>query len=145
MKMHRPSRLLIPSWVRICFQINRVSAVVPKEYIKLLQFSTTNTNFTLPFYATNSPIECACLCAWFSFNLPAAVARSEACSLGMQAASSSIPTSGTFFRGGLVIKTFLRPISLFRWFKKSSCQLLAKECALCTGKLPRRLAQEQCG
>ena len=27
----------------------------------------------------------------------------------------------------------------------SSCQLLAKECALSTGKLPRRLAQEQCG
>ena len=29
--------------------------------------------------------------------------------------------------------------------KKSSCKLLAKECALSTGKLPRRLAQEQCG
>ena len=36
----------------------------------------------------------------------------------------------------LVKKTFLRPFSLFRWFKKSSCQLLAKECALSTGKLP---------
>ena len=31
------------------------------------------------------------------------------------------------------------------YFKKSSCQLLVKECALSTGKLPRRLAQEQCG
>ena len=30
-------------------------------------------------------------------------------------------------------------------FKKSSCQLLAKECALSAGELPRRLAQEQCG
>ena len=60
-------------------------------------------------------------------------------------APSSIPTSGTFFRGDLVMKTFLRPFSPFRWFKKSSCQLLAKECALSTGKLPRRLAQEQCG
>ena len=76
---------------------------------------------------------------------PGAVARSEASSLGMQAAPSSIPTSGTFFRGDLVMKTFLRPFSLFRWFKKSRCQLLAKECALSTGKLPRRLAQEQCG
>ena len=76
---------------------------------------------------------------------PGAVARSEASSLGMQAAPSSIPTSGTFFRGDLVMKTFLRPFSFFRWFKKSSCQLLAKECALSTGKLPRRLAQEQCG
>ena len=77
---------------------------------------------------------------------PGAVTRSEASPLGMQAAPSSIPTSGTFFRGDLVMKTFLGPFSLFRWFKKSSCQLLAKECALSTGKLPtRRLAQEQCG
>ena len=45
---------------------------------------------------------------------PGAVARSEACSLGMQEAPSSIPTSGTFFRGDLVMKTFLRPFSLFR-------------------------------
>ena len=27
-------------------------------------------------------------------------------------------------------ETFLRPFSLFCWFKKSSCQLLTKECAL---------------
>ena len=76
---------------------------------------------------------------------PGAVARSEASSLGMQAAPSSIPTSGTFFRGDLVMKTFLRPFSLFHWFKKSSCQLLAKECALSTGKLPRRLAKGKVG
>ena len=38
------------------------------------------------------------------------VARAEASSLGMQAAPSSIPTSDTFFRGNLVMKTkfFLR-------------------------------------
>ena len=42
------------------------------------------------------------------------VARPEACPLGMQVATSSIPTSGTFFRGDLVMKTFLRPFSLFR-------------------------------
>ena len=76
--------------------------------------------------------------------VPGAVARSEACPLGIQTAPSSIPTSGTFFRGDLVMKKILRPFSLFRWFKKSSCQLVAKECALSTGKLPRRLAQEQC-
>ena len=64
-----------------------------------------------------------------------AVARSEACSLGMQATPSSIPMSGTFFRGDLVMKRFLPPFSLSRWFKKSSCLLLAKECALSTGKL----------
>ena len=76
---------------------------------------------------------------------PCAVARLEACLLGMQAAPSSIPTSSTFFHGDLVMKTFLRPFSLFHLFKKSSCQLLAKECALNSGKLPRRLAQEQHG
>ena len=31
----------------------------------------------------------------------------------------------------------LRPFSPFRWFKKGSCQLLAKESTLSTGKLPR--------
>ena len=41
-------------------------------------------------------------------------------------------------------ENILRPFFLFRWFKESSCQLLAKEWALNTGKLPRRLAQEQC-
>ena len=45
---------------------------------------------------------------------PGAVARSEASSLGMQAAPSSIPTSDTFCRGDLVMKIFLRPFSLFR-------------------------------
>ena len=43
-----------------------------------------------------------------------AAARSEASSLGMQAAPSSIPMSGTFFHGDLVMKVFLRPFSLFR-------------------------------
>ena len=44
---------------------------------------------------------------------PSAVARLEACPLGMQAAPSSIPTSGTFFLGDSVMKKFLRPFSLF--------------------------------
>ena len=43
-----------------------------------------------------------------------AVARSEAGPLGMQAAPSSIPMSGTFFRGDLVMKKFLWLFSLFR-------------------------------
>ena len=36
----------------------------------------------------------------------------------------------------MVMKNILRPLSPFRWFKKGSCQLLVKECALSTGKLP---------
>ena len=54
------------------------------------------------------------ICQKHSFYSPGAVARSEACPLGMQAAPISIPTSGTFFRGDLVMKKFLRPFSLFR-------------------------------
>ena len=30
---------------------------------------------------------------------------------------------------GLIVKYFLRSFSPFRWFKKGSCQFLAKECA----------------
>ena len=36
------------------------------------------------------------------------------------------------------MKLFLRPFSLFHLFKKSSCQLMAKGCALNTGYLPQR-------
>ena len=61
---------------------------------------------------------------------------------GKQTVVGSILTSGTFFRGDLVMKKNLRPFSPFRCFKKGSCQLLAKECARSTGKLSRRLAQE---
>ena len=56
------------------------------------------------------------------------------------------PRSATFFRGDwswnifyghslpstawrLIMKYFLRSFSPFRWFKKGSCQFLAKECA----------------
>ena len=42
-----------------------------------------------------------------------------------------------FFHEDLVMKLFLRPFFLFRWFKKSSCQLMVKGCALSTGYLPR--------
>ena len=50
----------------------------------------------------------------FCSRKPGTVARSEGRPLGMQAAQNSIPTPGTFFRGDLVMKTFLRPFSLFR-------------------------------
>ena len=35
------------------------------------------------------------------------------------------------------MKIILKPFSLFRRFKKSSCKLLAKECVLSTGDLPK--------
>ena len=39
----------------------------------------------------------------------------------------------------LVMKTYLPPFIMFRLLKQSSCQLMAKECALRTGKLPPRV------
>ena len=75
---------------------------------------------------------------------PGTVARSEVCPLGMQAAPSSIPTSGTFFRGDWVMKKILRPFSLKIQVEQLSV-IGERMCALSTGKLPRRLAQEQCG
>ena len=76
--------------------------------------------------------------------LPGAIARSDARLPGMH---------GRWFDPHLRQHSFLeigheiffQPFSPFRWFKKGSYQLLAKECALSTCKLPRRLAQEQCG
>ena len=44
---------------------------------------------------------------------PGVVARSEVCPLGMQASTSSIPTSGTFFREELVMKKIL-PLPLIQ-------------------------------
>ena len=73
------------------------------------------------------------------------VARSNARQPGMRTVAGSILTSAYILSWSLVVKVFLRPFSPCRCFKKGSCQLLAKECALNTDKLPRRLAQEQCG
>ena len=55
----------------------------------------------------------------------------------------SILKPGTFFLGDLVMKKIYDYSlhSLPSLFKKGSCRLLAKEYALSTGKLPRRLAQ----
>ena len=49
----------------------------------------------------------------------------------------------SFVEFGLeIISTTILSLLLFQ---EGSCQLLAKDCELSTGKLPRRLAQEQCG
>ena len=105
-------------------------------------FDITRRSFVMPTVTLETEIA---VCISHLRKRPGIVAGSEACLLGMQVAPSSIPMSSTFFCWDLVMKTFLLPYSLFRWFKKSSCQLLAEECALNTGKLPRRLVQEQCG
>ena len=44
-------------------------------------------------------------------------------------AGSMLAESATFFHGNLTMKYFLQSFSPFCWFKKGSCQILAKECA----------------
>ena len=63
----------------------------------------------------------------------------------MQAAPSSIPTSGTFFRGDLVMKTFPTAILPLPLIQEEQLSVTGELNVVGTGKLPRRLAQEQCG
>ena len=49
---------------------------------------------------------------------------------GDQEVAGSIPAEvGNILSWRLIMKYFLRSFSPFRWFKKGSCQFLAKECA----------------
>ena len=49
---------------------------------------------------------------------------------GDQEVAGSTPAEvGNILSWKLIMKYFLRSFSPFRWFKKGSCQFLAKECA----------------
>ena len=66
----------------------------------------------------------------FKFYEPASVAQLDAHPTGDQDVAGSTPAGlATFFCGDLIMQYFLRSFSPIRWFKKGSCQLLAKECA----------------
>ena len=82
--------------------------------------------------------------SYFKISVPGVDAQSDARPPGLRPVVDSILKSGTHSWEEIGHEKFLRPLSPFRWFKKDSCQLLAKEYALSTGKLPRRLAREQC-
>ena len=64
------------------------------------------------------------------------VARSHARPPGMQTVVGSILSYGNILLWSLVMKYFLWRFTPFRWFKTGNCQLLSKECAPSTGKLP---------
>ena len=52
------------------------------------------------------------------------------CPTGDQEVAGSTPAEvGNILSWRLIMKYFLRSFSPFRWFKKGSCQFLAKECA----------------
>ena len=61
---------------------------------------------------------------------PASVAQLDARPTGDQEVVGSTPAEvGNILSRRLIMKCFLRSFSPFRWFKKGSCQFLAKECA----------------
>ena len=61
---------------------------------------------------------------------PALVAQLDAHPTGDQEVAGSTPAEvGNILSWRLIMKYFLRSFSPFRWFKKGSCQFLAKECA----------------
>ena len=62
--------------------------------------------------------------------MPASVAQLDARPTGDQEVAGSTPAEvGNILSWRLIMKYFLRSFSPFRWFKKGSCQFLAKECA----------------
>ena len=63
-------------------------------------------------------------------SVPASVAQLDARPTGDQEVAGSTPAEvGNILSWRLIMKYFLRSFSPFRWFKKGSCQFLAKECA----------------
>ena len=61
---------------------------------------------------------------------PASVAQLDARPTGDQEVAGLTPAEvGNILSWRLIMKYFLRSFSPFRWFKKGSCQFLAKECA----------------
>ena len=60
----------------------------------------------------------------------ASVAQLDARPTGDQEVAGSNPAEvGNILSWRLIMKYFLRSFSPVRWFKKGSCQFLAKECA----------------
>ena len=61
---------------------------------------------------------------------PASVVQLDARPTGVQEVAGLTPAEvGNILSWRLIMKYFLRSFSPFRWFKKGSCQFLAKECA----------------
>ena len=71
---------------------------------------------------------CTQVCS--SEELWAGLGGSVGCAVRLEEVAGSTPAEiGNILSWRLIMKYFLRSFSPFRWFKKGSCQFLAKECA----------------
>ena len=103
--------------------LNECALLTRAEFQKVTQGATVPRRMTVVLYTTSIVPGSLIVVSYTTVNLPGSltvvylyrrhypkemgmVARSEACLLGMQAAPSSNPTSGTFCRGDLVMKHF---------------------------------------
>ena len=78
-------------------------------------------NFQKVFYSVQRQIRVSCRPRWLSW-----MRRPTE---DQEVAGSTPAEVGNILSWRLIMKYFLRSFSPFRWFKKGSCQFLAKECA----------------
>ena len=93
----------------------------------------TGTNLTLSsvknykFQNVETSFLLVCFALW---QKPAFVVQSDVCPTGDQEVKSSIPArSDNILSWRVIMNYYLQLFSSFCWFKKGSCQFLAKECA----------------
>ena len=114
--------------------------IIKKEKSRILSVIFRHFNCQmLSEMLLNQPI-CFCETKTICFLTETSLLKLTFCTLplGMQAAPSSIPMSGTFYHGDLVIKRF--PL-----IQEEQLSVTGVRMCTSTGKLPRRLAQEHCG
>ena len=81
-------------------------------------------------YFVVSDVNVHCLLRPSCPDTPASVAQLDARLTGDQEVAGSTPAEvGNILSWRLIMKYFLQSFSPSRWFKKGSCQFLAKECA----------------
>ena len=110
--------------------------VVGTHRLGLLQYIVTEIQSVVAesgcrkYRKCNYYMGCVCvhLCVWGRAGLSGSVG----CAVRLETRRSQVqppPEVSNILSWRLIMKYFLRSFSPFRWFKKGSCQFLAKECA----------------
>ena len=97
-----------------CISICLFSILYNSKFILLVSSLGTNTVFVTRIHCISRP-------RWLSW-----MRRPTG---GQEVAGSTPAEVGNILSWRLIVKYFLRSFSPFRWFKKGSCQFLAKDCA----------------
>ena len=110
---------------RICNKINECY-----NFWNLVFNSWANKGKFLPYCNISLLILFTTLCSFWSSNCKIFILSLYNRPTGDQEVAGSTPAEvGNILSWRLIMKYFLWSFSPFRWFKKGSCQFLAKECA----------------